>query len=323
LLALVGLLQYLTRTPRLFWLMPAHGPFFASFAYANHAAAYFVLMGAVTAGFLFREAFQFQRHLPAYHVGLLVAILGLCLLGANLSLSRAGVILAWGLACLVAIYGLARGWRRLGPPGKVNLLVAVACTGCMFFFAVSGFGRSAIRQQFLVRHAQIHPLVPALSRLNLDLGDRPLLARSAVDMWRAHPWLGVGGWGFRYLAAYHLPETHWPILRRNAGWANVHNDPLQFLAEFGVVGGGLMLLALGALVVPLATHRLAHGAVFTLASVGLVLVVVFSLIDLPFRCPAILWTWVTTLAALPKLCSPSSVSHRILSTNPQPSATAL
>ena len=35
--------------------------------------------------------------------------------------------------------------------------------------------------------------------------------------------------------------------RSNAGQANVHCDPLQFLVEFGLAGAGLLALALGAL----------------------------------------------------------------------------
>ena len=41
---------------------------------------------------------------------------------------------------------------------------------------------------------------------------------------------------------------------------------------------------------------------------GLALVALFSLIDLPFRCPAILYTWVAVLAALPQICAPASPS---------------
>jgi hypothetical protein len=314
LLALVGVLQYLTRTPAMFWLMPVGCEFFASFAYTNHAAAYFVLMGAVTAGLLFRETFRADRPIAAARVGLFAAILGLCLLGANLSLSRAGVILAWGLASLVAAYGLASGWRRVRPLGKVNLLAATGAAGCVFFLAVSGFGSAAIRNEFAVKRAPIHSMIPALAGINLDLSDRPLLARVATDMWREHAWWGVGGWGFRYLTASYLPETERRYLQI-PGRANVHNDPLQFLVEFGGIGGGLMTLALATLVSPLFGRRLARGSVFAMASAGLGLVVVFSLIDLPFRCPAILWTWVLVLASLPKLCTPSAAASQFVTVN--------
>jgi hypothetical protein len=83
--------------------------------------------------------------------------------------------------------------------------------------------------------------------------------------------------------------------------ADVHCDPLQFMVEFGVVGAGLLVVALAELTVPLFGPGLNRGAVFTMTCSGLALVAVLSLIDLPFRCPAVLWTWTAMLAALPKL----------------------
>jgi hypothetical protein len=43
-----------------------------------------------------------------------------------------------------------------------------------------------------------------------------------------------------------------------------------------------------------------HDPLWVMGVIGLSLVLVFSLIDLPFRCPAILCTWVVILAALPR-----------------------
>jgi amino acid transporter len=42
---------------------------------------------------------------------------------------------------------------------------------------------------------------------------------------------------------------------------------------------------------------------------GLLLVGIFSAIDLPFRCPAILYTWVVVLAALTRLCGASAAAE--------------
>ena len=70
--------------------------------------------------------------------------------------------------------------------------------------------------------------------------------------------------------------------------------------EFGLAGSGLMLLALGALLAPLFRTGVRRGALFTFVGLGLAAVFAFSWIDLPFRCPAILWTWTALLAALPK-----------------------
>ena len=78
---------------------------------------------------------------------------------------------------------------------------------------------------------------------------------------------------------------------------------LQFLAEFGAVGSALLLGALGLMLIEVfrACERLAALGKVSLA--GLALVGVFSAIDLPFRCPAILYTWLAILAALPGTCT--------------------
>ena len=102
------------------------------------------------------------------------------------------------------------------------------------------------------------------------------------------------------------------------GGANVHNDSLQFLAEQGAVGYGLMVLCVLVLVVPLvwqavkvcralaATKEPAKAfakpvwlyrlppelvAVF----VGTAATVCHSFGDLPFRSPAVLTVWVLSL----------------------------
>jgi O-antigen ligase len=181
------------------------------------------------------------------------------------------------------------------------LMAVTVAVILVFYFAVSGFGSAAIRRQFAVKRPPLHQMIPSLVGVNLDLTVRPLLWQTAWSMFKENAGYGTGGWGFRYLAAFHLPTEQWGELDGHRGRANVHNDPLQFLTEFGLAGVGLMIGALGALAAPLFRRGPARGAVFTMTGAGLMLVMIFSLIDLPFRCPAILWTWVAVLAALPKL----------------------
>lgn len=343
LLAAFGVVQFLTQTRLQYWLAPTGDGFFASFGYTNHAAAYFVLMGAVAAGLLYRDifrsdAFRVDRDLRArsvqtglllvpdaarrsastlepigktqIRIGALAASLLLCLVGANLSLSRAGVILAWALAGFVAVYGLVRGWRRLRVVSRLNLAVATLAVLCVFYFAVAGFGKQDILKEFEVRKPVHHRLCPALDKVNLALSDRPLLDAVALQMWRDYPVYGAGGWGFSHLLALYLPREKWTYVQY-PGRANVHCDILQFLAEFGVIGFGLMLTAVTSLIVSLFPLPLGERArvrvsatsrdpLWVMGVIGLSLVLIFSLIDLPFRCPAILCTWMVVLAALPK-----------------------
>jgi len=365
LLALVGIAQFATHATARYWIRPAVGQFFASFGYTNHAAAFFVLMSAVAAGLLYREVFRTRpteskwagavqraslpeapwrqlhreqssagRRMTVRMVALAASLL-LCLVGANLSLSRAGVILAWSLALFVAGYGLISGWRRFRPIVRVNMVAATVATVCVLYFAVSGFGEKAIVQEFQVRKPIHHVLFPVLDNVNLALGGRPLLDRVALEIWRDNPVFGVGGWGYRYLLAFYVPKEDWKTVVEGFGKANVHCDVLQFLAEFGIIGSGLMLATLLALFVPLRrpvvtakvdraeatvpdarVHGMRQGGarranpVLVMATIGLYLVVVFSLIDLPFRCPAILCTWVVVLAALPRLRRQNNSRHR-------------
>jgi len=370
LLSLVGVVQFVTHAKARFWIRPTI-EFFASFGYTNHAAAYFVLMGALAAGLLFREIFRsnavnvggvlraamgptgsqaksvaarsapptLKKH-PLRTVALSASLL-LCLVGANLSLSRAGVILAWALAAFIAVFGLIRGWKRLHAAARLNLAVATVAILFVFYFAVAGFGSKDISREFTAKKPLHHLLFPVLDNINLSFGGRAELDEAAWRMWKDHKLLGVGGWGYRYMLAFYLPKEKWKMIELSSGRANVHCDLLQFLAEFGLVGFGLMLAAglalIGSLLRPFRqSQRESSAPVVTSVSpvnaardggyyrreeagmsrrdplwvmgvTGLSLVLIFSLIDLPFRCPAILCTWIVILAALPKITTQRTI----------------
>ena len=313
LLAAFGLAQYASGTRAIYWWQPLNGHFFASFGYANHAGPYFVLAESVALGLLFREILDVHRaHADApsamrlrhpWRVAALVLVATFCAVGANMGFSRAGILLNAALGLFAAGYLWKRAWARLTAAGRLNLAALTAGVLGTLFFLVAGFGEHGIRREFALRPAASETLDTAWERIDLELGHRPAFARAAWAIWREHPWFGVGGWGYRYLVAAHVPEKHWPALETR-GWANAHVDALQFLAEFGVVGMGLLLAALGAMirdVLALRCNR--HDAFCAMAAAGLLLTVVFSLVDIPFRCPAILYTWVALLSALPVLAA--------------------
>lgn len=309
-LAVFGIIQMISGTTSIYWLQPLRGHFFASFAYGNHTAPYFVLFGALTAGLLYAdvldsrltEANGSRTHLRhPVRVAVLVVLLLLCLAGAILGFSRAGVILACGLSAVIVVYGIVRGWMILPPAGRLNLVVLSLAAASSLYFGVISLGERGIQEEFTLRES-FAGQVPqtAWERIELELGFRPKFAQAAVAIWWEAPWLGVGGWGYKYRVADHVPEKFWNSLERR-GWANVHFDFLQFLAEFGLVGMGLLMGALSVMVWHLFRGP-RRGALWVMGVGGLALVVVFSLIDLPFRCPAILLTWVAVLGALPVAC---------------------
>jgi O-antigen ligase len=310
-LAIFGLAQLASGTGSIYWVHPLQGHFFASFAYGNHAGPYFVLAGALAAGLLYQEVFESRgahsrnrstvRRLRPWRTAVLALMMLLCLTGANMGFSRAGVILAWMLGISVAGYGWILGWRVLSPAGRVNFTALSLAAGASLYFIVSGFGEKGIRNEFKFKTLAPEAEPTAWDRIDAELGGRPQFVRAAFEIWKEHPWFGVGGWGYKYLVADHVPENLWEKLETR-GWANVHVDFLQFLAEFGIVGSGLLLGALGVMAWGLfrAPHR--HDALWVMGLAGLGLIGIFSLIDLPFRCPAILYTWLVVFAMLPQLC---------------------
>lgn len=126
-----------------------------------------------------------------------------------------------------------------------------------------------------------------------------MVVAAALEIWKDSPWFGVGGWGFRYLAVSHLPEQ---AVEKIAGLANVHNDPVQFLVEFGLIGNGLMALIVLVLARPVFFGGVSQRPALLFAAAGVMIVLLHSLIDLPFRCPAIIYAWLTTLALVGRLC---------------------
>ncbi|HAL91902.1 MAG TPA: hypothetical protein DCM68_02615 [Verrucomicrobia bacterium] len=313
LLAIFGIIQMASGTGSIYWTQPLGGHFFASFAYCNHAGPFFVLTGALAAGLLLAELLETRdiqtgripQHLPhPGRVAVLAAALLLCLAGAVLGFSRTGIILAGGLALFTLVYGWARGWRILSPARRLNLAALTLAGVASLGFLIVGFGEKGVRKEF-----SRQPLPPGMDqpttweRIDLELSHRPLWARAALRSWREQPWFGLGGWGYKYRVAEHVPGKYWKSLEKSGGGANVHVDFLQFLAEFGVVGISLILGAVGVMLSDWFRPGVHRGALWTLGGCGIALTVAASAVDIPFRSPAILYTWLAVLAAVPQACA--------------------
>jgi O-antigen ligase len=167
--------------------------------------------------------------------------------------------------------------------------------------------------------AEVRQITP-VAVLERVTGSQYYHARIAKAIFRDHPVFGVGGWGYpRYLHQYMTADDEKSL--QIEGGANVHNDSLQFLAEQGVVGYGLMVACALLLALPLfgqawrlcrlkAPAEAQGGTAATkgwlsrippplvAVWVGTGATVCHSLGDLPFRAPSILAVWVLSLACV-------------------------
>ena len=138
---------------------------------------------------------------------------------------------------------------------------------------------------------------------------------AALELWKEHPWAGVGADGFRHYVGMVIEDKSWAVLK--ADQAYVYNDCLQFLCEFGTLGSGLLVAAVITLMVPICYRlRLAWlrqseddkaGRVFILRLSPLVftgvlattLIFLESWIANPFHSHPVLLSWVFAMAILP------------------------
>jgi O-antigen ligase len=128
------------------------------------------------------------------------------------------------------------------------------------------------------------------------LGNRPLLRHAAIMIWQDSPLFGAGPWSLAYLAPLKLNSGYEPML--GVGTANAHCDPLQFLSEVGLFGLACICGMFGSLLVMARRKPQQTSALRFCSILGVIILIVYSLIDLPFRHPAIVCAWFAIAALL-------------------------
>jgi hypothetical protein len=318
LLSVFGFIENLSGAKALYWLTPLPSHFFASFGYPNHAGAYFALIAAIGVALWCRATTDGddRERLRRWR---LLAPTALCVAAVWASRSRAAIILSTLMFLAGGVYLLGHYWRQMGMGERVQavaLAVALLASGATFYYVI--YPNNPVR-------AKMATIDWSSPRAVCDaVAQRWYLIPKAMAIWRDHPWYGVGGWGYRSFLGQYIEKGEAAKCIFTGG-ANVHNDAVQFLAEHGVVGGGLLLAlaallfapAVGALarsrageldepsVRPAFPFRLPPAPLFLLA--GALCTVLHSLVDLPFRCPAVLIGWMLALSCVPSLLQPAAV----------------
>lgn len=348
-LAVAGIVQYAMGGTFLYWGMETRAFFFATFGYPNHAACWFPAVMALSVGMtLWTLEHPGRSRVPPWVYGLCAA---LCAVSGVLSGSRAGMLFTLALLGFTALYVPVRYFGSL--PGGMRWAV----TGTLAAVAAVALGTAAFRMHAVTANtaraealraastqaereaAAAMPTYTALPWVDGVLGEiagtdwasffeNPMLMRSgyqgilALRQAADHPVAGTGAWSFRWLNEAYIDredpeERTWLGKRMGVGQANVHNDTLQFLAEHGWVGFGLMLGCVLALALPFLKAFLASPAytvsdaqadrcwlnrlnVFCVfAFVATALIAAHSFIDLVFRSAACMLLYGLIFACAP------------------------
>jgi O-antigen ligase len=303
-MGLVGILQHLTDAKAVLWSVPSSNPnFWGSFFYRNQGVAYLNLILVLSACLFFYHGVKTREKLrsggPHFLCILLFALIAA---SVGLALSRGGILFAavittafLGLLSIFLLQGLAHirsFWLTLIP--VIIISVGVLIT-------VRSIDIDAIENRF----GDIE------STLNeLDRNDRVITSRATWDMAQARLTLGWGAGSFRYIFPMYqqnYPEIFYSSWLRWKGetgrvlYRYAHNDILQFIAEYGLVGSGLVFGALLALLVQAVYYSGRHNLAVLALLVGTGQAFGHAFIDFIFNSPAYWMAFVALLALITQL----------------------
>jgi tetratricopeptide (TPR) repeat protein len=212
------------------------------------------------------------------------------LAGLTVTFSRGGWIA--GAAGLLALLGILACQRNHRIPA---LLLLIALLGCGAFFITNYLSKTTI---YVSR-------VEKLKQSQEDiLNTRLCLWAAAIQIWRDNFWWGAGPGHYDY----RFPAYRSELIQLRPGHA--HSDYLNLLADWGAVGGGIVLAGMAAFALGLlktskgvrraekdfgggTSNRLAF---FLGASAGLFALAVHSAVDFNLHIPANAILGVTLLA---------------------------
>ncbi|MCX6928950.1 MAG: O-antigen ligase family protein [Verrucomicrobia bacterium] len=263
LLALEGLLQRAMDSSKLLWIIEPRinkspEAQFGPYAYRSNAAQYMLMLWPLTLAFwwMLRRAPKGRR--AGFRNYLLPCVLVMAMVPLA-SLSRAAAVI--GLASIVAaiIVVLRFGERKRGALAwGISALLAVGLL----------VGTFVEWKQLGLR----------FDEASLD-SQRHLSWQNTWKIVKDFPLYGAGPGTFDSVYFLYRPALQ-------DGWvAQAHNDWLEFLVTFGIVGCVFLLSGLGlVLVSPLVENRFAVPRVFFwLVWLGLVSCLVFAAVDFPFQ----------------------------------------
>jgi O-antigen ligase len=292
LLALVGLIQQMTGSDRIFWgyKAPEKAQFMASFIYRNHAGAYFNLVLALATGLAGWHLRRAQRRLEgpggAVAFGFTAALIGTAVI---FTFSRMSIVLLVAFTLMVALGPAFRTLWKSGGRRQRNSWVIVALPAiCVLGIGFVSFEANSVWERFAALVA--NPSATLRSRT---------LAREAAGIMLRDKW--VLGWGagcFRYefpLYAQHYPEIYLSASGGRQYWEHAHDDLLEFPVELGAVGMIPIVAALGFAGWCLLGTRFWRNPVSLCAAAGCLLTIAHAWVDFVFQNPAVMATWAVIL----------------------------
>jgi hypothetical protein len=306
-LGIIGIIAPLMGKNYLSWLTsflvlpPYSRSSFSTFGYANHAAAFFLLHLGLTCGLFFYYCInRKQQRRIKVKTGLLLMIILLQFYTLQRCHSIYGMIFSWLIMAVFVFYGLYRfsrenHARKIKPGFIITGVILLVVTGLSVLYLtaksdiVSEFSTMRVPGKYIKEQAAV----------------KLFFISAAVDIWRHNPVFGIGGGSYsEYLIYYERPHSNKYIKTHALGKANTHNDFFQFLCEFGILGLGLLMAALVLLTAKIAKNKAWQQSFVLFGLLGVSGILIQGSMDLPFRNPSVLISFVFMLTGYGTLMHP-------------------
>ncbi|MGE5341624.1 MAG: O-antigen ligase family protein [Candidatus Omnitrophota bacterium] len=283
LLAILGILVPLLAQPYPSWLAPIFpNPkafCFSTFPYPNHAGSFFMLHLGLALGlflYYYRERNEKASSTPLWKIRALTAIISLVFVAIHLCRCRFAILFSWGMVLVFFGYWVYRFRSKVYKIVPVVIIVIVCFSGIGMISDNGGWAKLS---------EMTHPRSFLKSQWELKWWQTV----AAAKMWTDYPVFGIGGGSYRfYLLLYVTRTSERKMAMFNRGMANVHNDFMQFLCEFGIIGAGLLMTMVLLLVLKIIRDQPWKEGFILFGLLGVGGVWVHSWIDLPFRSPPVI-----------------------------------
>ena len=289
-LAILGFVQRGLALDKIFgfWEPPA-SYFVSSFTYKNHAGAYFNLMLTLCAGLAYWHYVRGQRRLDkSTPGGLFMFFAAVITLIVLFSFSRTATFLMLGFQIIGFGIFMLRELVLTPADSRRPFATGVLLLGIGSFTALVGYA---------LNYENVYSRINIVFTQGFEATarSRNIAAEATVDMFKDRPVQGWGAGSFRFYFPNY--QQHYPTIFTEDGrrffWQHAHNDYLEFLAELGLVGTGLLVIGFVIGCVALIRVRFWSNPATLFVVLGLVQTLIHCWADFNFHNPAILLTWCT------------------------------
>lgn len=334
-LSLIGFIQPITGAQAPLWGEVFGVPegwkppyFFSVFGYPNMGADYFVTLFALAIG-LWRWKIEVARrkrqdevegevestmrasHQFFWDQHFMLVLAFTFYASALMTLSRAGILLGTILAIVFAVHYSVSTLARMEVARRVKAIsIGVAVIVALILGAFTMLPKSI---SYEMRDVSTRAV------LDRAISTSEVHGIAAWRVWKDYPLFGCGGWGYAHLCLTKLTDDEMSDFG-TLGGVNVHNDYLQFMAEHGIVGFGLLVTIVVFLLMPVfrvwralvKSFKFTQGkdkppkpiAIFALPAPAFCVLfaplatLLHAFGDCPLRSPAVLTLFFVTLAAV-------------------------